>query len=156
MTVRLYAGSPLSDSPPLCCGRTALEVRKEEGRYASRCYHWFFESSKSSLTPLGAVPGLIDTLAQLLAWRSLIWLFMTWRRGYLTQNNFLSTTSLAWSLALDFFFFFHSGEAFTVEVNTHTHTTRTRARPVALSRTLHLSSLWLKESNFEQEKIKWC
>ena len=127
MTVRLYAGSPLSDSPPLCCGRTALEVRKEEGRYASRCYHWFFESSKSSLTPLGALPGLIDTLAQLLAWRFLIWLFMTWRRGYLTQNNFLSTTSLAWSLALDFFFFSLRRSLYGGSKHTHTHHTHTRA-----------------------------
>ena len=106
MTVRLYVGSPLSDCPPLCCGRTAPEVSEEEGSYASRFYRWFSESSKSCLLFLVAPPGLIDTLAQLLAWRSLLWLSMTWRRRYLTQSNFLSTTSLAWSLALHLLFCF--------------------------------------------------
>ena len=34
VTVRLYVGSPLSDWPPLCCGRTAPEVSEVEGSYA--------------------------------------------------------------------------------------------------------------------------
>ena len=67
MTVRLYAGSPLSDCPPLCCGKTAPEVTEEEGSYASLIYRWFLESSKSCLLLLVALPGLTDTLAQLLA-----------------------------------------------------------------------------------------
>ena len=67
MTVRLYVGSPFSDCPPLCCGRTAAEVSEEEGSYASRFYRWFLESSKSCLLLLVALPGLIDTLAQFLA-----------------------------------------------------------------------------------------
>ena len=67
MTVRLYVGSKLSDCPPFGCGRTAPEVSEEEGSYASRFYRWFLESFKSCLLLLVALPGLIDTLAQLLA-----------------------------------------------------------------------------------------
>ena len=58
----------LVTSPPLCYGRTAPEVSEEEGSYASRFYRWFLESSKSCLLLLVALPGLIDTLAQLLAY----------------------------------------------------------------------------------------
>ena len=50
----------------------ASEVGEEEGNYASRFYRWFSESSKSCLLFLVAPPGLIDTLAQLLAARSLL------------------------------------------------------------------------------------
>ena len=67
MTVRLYVGSPLSDCPPLCCGRTAPEVSEEKGSYASRFYRWFLESLMNCLLLLVALPGLIDTLSQLLA-----------------------------------------------------------------------------------------
>ena len=67
MTVRVYISIPLSDCPPLCCGRTVSEVSEEEGTYASRFYRWFLESSKSCLLLLVALLGLIDTLAQLLA-----------------------------------------------------------------------------------------
>ena len=56
MTVRLLAAA-----------WTAPEVSEEEGSYASRFYRWFSESSKSCLLFLVAPPGLIDTLAQLLA-----------------------------------------------------------------------------------------
>ena len=56
MTVRLLAAA-----------WTAPEVSEEEGSYASRFYRWFLESSKSCLLLLVAPPGLIDTLAQLLA-----------------------------------------------------------------------------------------
>ena len=115
MTVHLYVGSPLSDCLPLCCCRTAPEVSEEEGSYASRFYCWFLESSKSCLLFLVALPGLIDTLAQLLAWRYLLWVSMT-----LQHSNFLSTASLAWSLA---FVLFQLGEASTVEGNPYTHTT---------------------------------
>ena len=62
------------------------------------------ESSKNWLLFLAVLPGLIDTLAQLLAWRSLLWLSMTWRRRYLTQSHFLSTASLDWSLVLHLLF----------------------------------------------------
>ena len=106
MTVRLYVGSPLSDCPPLYCGMVAPQVSEEECSYASCFYHWFLESSKSCLIILVALPGLIDTLAQLLASRALLWLSMTWQSRYLTQSNFFSTTLLAWSLALHSLFCF--------------------------------------------------
>ena len=113
VSVRLYL--------PLCCSRTAPDVSEEKGSYASRFYRWFLESFKSCLLLLVALPGLIDTLAQLLASRSLLWLSITWCQRYLTQSNFLSTTSLAWSLALHLLFF-SVREAFTVEGNKQTHT----------------------------------
>ena len=53
-------------------GRTAPEVIEEEGSYASHFYRSFLESSKSCLLLLVVVPGLIDTLTQLLAGRSLL------------------------------------------------------------------------------------
>ena len=43
----------------------APEVSEEEGSHASRFYRWLLESSKSCLLLLVALPGLIDTLAQL-------------------------------------------------------------------------------------------
>ena len=58
--------------PLLAAAWTAPEVSEEEGRYASRFYRWFSESSKSCLFFLVAPPGLIDTLAQLLAGMSLL------------------------------------------------------------------------------------
>ena len=67
MIVRLYVSGPLSDCLPLCCGRTTLDVSGEKGSYASRFYRSFLESSKSFLLLLVALPGLIDTLAQLIA-----------------------------------------------------------------------------------------
>ena len=72
MTVRLDVGSPLSDCPPLCCGRATPEVSEEGGSYASRFHRWFLESFKSCLLLLVALPGLIDTLAQLLSGRPLL------------------------------------------------------------------------------------
>ena len=78
MSVRLYL--------PLCCVRTVPKVSAEEDSYASHFYPWFLESFKSCLLLLVALPGLTDTLAQLLAWMSLLWLSMTWQRRYLTQK----------------------------------------------------------------------
>ena len=127
MTVHLYVGSPLSDCPPFGCGRTAPEVSEEEGSYASCFYRWFSESSKSCLLFLVAPPGLIDTLAQLLAWRSLLWLSMIWWWMYLTQSDFLSTASLAWSLVLHLLFCFSQEKPlWWKEINTHTHTQSNR------------------------------
>ena len=106
----------------LAAARTAPEVSEEEGSYASRFYRWFSESSKSCLLFLVAPPGLIDTLAQLLAWKSLLWLSMIWWWMYLTQSDFLSTTSLAWSLALHLLFCFSQEKPLRwKEINTHTH-----------------------------------
>ena len=51
----------------LAAAWTAPEVSKEEGSYASRFYRRFSESFKSCLLLPVALPGLIDTLAQLLA-----------------------------------------------------------------------------------------
>ena len=100
----------------------ASEVSEEEGSYASRFYRWFLKSYKSCLLLLVALPSLIDTLPQLLPWRSLLWLSMTWRWRYLTQNNFLSTTSLAWSLALQLLFCFSQEKLLQwKKINTHTH-----------------------------------
>ena len=62
MTVRLYVGSPLSDCPPLRCGRTAPVVSEEEGSNASRFYRWFLESYNSCLLLQGPslkVPAMI-------------------------------------------------------------------------------------------------
>ena len=56
VTVRLLAAAWLT-----------LQVSEEEGSYASSFYRWFSESSKSCHLFLMAPPGLIDTLAQLLA-----------------------------------------------------------------------------------------
>ena len=56
VTVRLLAGA-----------WTTPEVSEEEGSYTSRFYRWFSESLKSCLLFLVAPPGLIDSLAQLLA-----------------------------------------------------------------------------------------
>ena len=125
MAVRLYVGSPFSDYPPFGCCRTAPEISEEEGSYASRFYRWLLESSKSCLLLLVDLPGLIDTLEQLLAWRSPLWLSMTWRWRYLTQTDFLNTTSLAWSLALHLLFCFSQEKPLRwkeIHTNTHTHT----------------------------------
>ena len=54
----------------LAAAWTAPEVSEEEGSYASRFYRWFLESSESFLLLLVALPGLIDTLTQLLAFVS--------------------------------------------------------------------------------------
>ena len=122
VTVRLYVGSLLSDCPTFGCGRTAPEVSDVEGSYTSHFYRWFVESIKNCLLLLVAPPGLIDTLAQLLAWRSLLWLSMTWQWRFLTQSNFLSTTSLTWSLALHSFCFSQEKSLRWKEINTHTYT----------------------------------
>ena len=105
----------------LAAARTAPEVSEEEGSYASRFYCWFSESSKSCLLFLVAPPGLIDTLAQLIAWRSLL-LSMIWWWMYLTQTDFLRTTSLVWSLALHSLFCLSQEKPLRwKEINTHTH-----------------------------------
>ena len=51
----------------LAAAWTASEVCEAEGSYASRFYRWFSESSENCLLFLVAPPGVIDTLAQLLA-----------------------------------------------------------------------------------------
>ena len=84
---------------------------------------WFLESSKSCLLLLAALPGLIDTLAQLLAWRSLLWLSIKWRQRYLTKSNILITTWLTWSLALHLLFCFSQEKPLPwKEIHTHIHT----------------------------------
>ena len=61
------------------------------------------------------------SFAQLLAWRSLLWLSMTWRQRFLTQKY--SSAQHCWPDHWHYIYcFFQSGEAFTVKGNTHTHT----------------------------------
>ena len=138
MSVRLYL--------PLCCGRTAPDVIEEEGIYALRFYRWVLESFKSCLLLLVSRPGLNDTLAQLLAWMSLLWLPMTWRRRYLSQNHFLSTISLAWSLVLHLLFCSVKRSFYGGRKQTHTYThihTRTHTQTPAVN-----------NSTFETEQRK--
>ena len=107
----------------LAAAWTAPEVSEEKGSYASGFYRWLSESFKSCLLFLVAPPGFIDTLAQLLAWRSLLWLSMIWWWMYLTQSDFRSTTLLAWYLALHLLFCFSQEKTPRwKEINTHTHT----------------------------------
>ena len=101
----------------------APEVSEKEGSYASRFYCWFLESFKSCLLLLMALPSLSDTLAQLLARRSLLWLTMMWRQRFLTQSNFLSTTSLACISGSTSIVLFNQEKPLRwTEINTHTHT----------------------------------
>ena len=94
----------------------------------------FLESFKSCLTLLATLPGLIDALAQLLRWRSLVWLSMTWRWRYLIQSHFFSTTSLTWSLAVHLLFcsvrisLYGWRKQTHTNTHTHTHTHRERER----------------------------
>ena len=71
---------------------------------------------------LVALPGLIDTLAQLLARKSLLWLTLIWRRRFLTQSNFLSTAQHRWSVYLTVRWSFCSSQEKPLrwtEINTH-------------------------------------
>ena len=126
MTFCLYVDSPLSDCPSLCCRRTAPEVSEEKGSYASRFCRWFLESFKSFPLLLVALPGLIATFAQLLAWRSLLWLSMMAAKVLDTKCN--SSAQHCWP---DLWHYIHcfvqSWQAFMVERNKHTHA-RTHAR----------------------------
>ena len=67
-----------------------------------------------------------QSFAQLLVWRFLVRLCITWRQSFLTQKYFLSTTSLAWSLAL---YLLVCSDTHT-HTHTHTHTTRTHTRSI--------------------------
>ena len=121
MSVRLYLH--------LCCGRTASEFNEEEGSYASRFCRWFLESFKSCLLHLVAHPGLNDTLAQFLLWRSLLWFSVTSNER--TWHRVISSAQHRWpDLWYNIYCFVQSRETFTVEGNTHTHAhahTHTRA-----------------------------
>ena len=130
MTVHLLAVH-LVTGLPLCCGRTAPKFSEEEGSYASCFYCWFLESFKSCLLLPMALPSLIDTLVQLLAWRSMLWLSMTMcvAAKVLDTEWFPQHAQhglLAWSLALHLFCFSQEKPAFMVKGNTrtqtHTHT----------------------------------
>ena len=81
----------------------------------------FLESSKSCLLLLVVLPGLIDTLAQLLAWKSLLWLYMTWWRSYLAKSNFL--TQHRWPDLWRYIYFVSVGRSlYGGRTHTHTHT----------------------------------
>ena len=139
----------------LAAAWTAPEVSEEEGSYASRFYRWFSESSKSCLLFLVAPPGLIDTLAQLLAWRSLLWLSMIWWWMYLTQSDFLSTTSLAWSLALHLLFCFSQEKPLRwKEIKTHTQQAATHTRIANGNATGEVRHILLKGKYLHKNFIK--
>ena len=126
MTVPLYVGSPLGDCPSLCCSRTAPKDNEEEGRYASRFDRWFWESSKSCLLLLVALPSLINTLAQLLAWRSL--LCCLWRGDEGTWHRVISSAQHGWPDLWHCIYCFVSamrslyGRRKYAHTHTHTHT----------------------------------
>ena len=76
----------------------------------------------------------------------LLWLSMTWRWRYLAQSNFLSTTSLAWSLALYLLSSFSQKPLQWTEINTHTHTHTHTQR--------YLLNLWRSQNNPRPSKTK--
>ena len=68
---------------------------------------------------------------------------MTWRLRYLTESNFISTTSQAWSLALHSLFCFSQEKPLRLkEISTHTHTVSKFL--ATLSKNYHLSNLGLR------------
>ena len=133
MTVRLHL--------PLCCGRTSTKDNEEKGSYALRFYRWFLECFRSCLLLLVALPGLIDTLTQLLARKPLLWLYMTGQRRYLTQSHFLSTASQAWSLKLHLLFGSVRRSLYGGRKFTYTH-----RKPV---------KVWLTFANYFESKTKF-
>ena len=98
----------------------APEVSQEKGSYALHFYHWFLESLKSCRLLLMALPGLIDTLAQVPARRSLLCLW--WWQKFLTQKYFLITTLLAWSLTLHLLLCSVKRSLYSERKYTHTYT----------------------------------
>ena len=124
----------------LCSIRNTAEAplngvwSEEEGSYASCFYCWFLESFKSCLLLPVALPSLIDTLVQLLAWRSMLWLSMTMcvAAKVLDTEWFPQHAQhglLVWSLALHLFCFSQEKPAFMVKGNTRTQThTHTQCR----------------------------
>ena len=71
-------------SLPLCYGWTALKVSQEEGGYASRFYRWFWESFKElPFAYCDSANFKCHSFAQLLDWRSLELLSMTWQQRQL-------------------------------------------------------------------------
>ena len=72
---------------------------------AAAGYCWFLENlSEVPFTSRCSSRFDWHSFAQFLAWRSLLWLFMTWRQRFLTRKYFLCKTSLTWSLALHLLF----------------------------------------------------
>ena len=118
MSSRLYL--------PLCCVRTAPEVSEKEGSYALRFYRWFLESFKSCLLLLVALPGLINTLAQLLVWRPLLWFL--WRGDEGTWCRVISQHNIAGLISGITFIVLFSQEKplrwkkIHTHARTHTHT----------------------------------
>ena len=98
------------------------EVSEEEGSYALRFYCWFLESFKNCLLLLVAYPGLIDTLAQLLAWRSLLWLLVTWRQKLVDPESFSQRYITSLIFSITFVVLLIQEKENTVKGNKHTHT----------------------------------
>ena len=98
-------------------GRLSRLVRRKVAMLRA-FYVGFLESFKGCLM---APPDLTDTLAQLLAWRSLLWLSMTWRRTYLTQS-FSQHNIDGLISGITFIVLFSQKKPLRwKEINTHTH-----------------------------------
>ena len=106
----------------LAAAWTAPEVSEEEGSYASRFYRWFSESFKSCLLLLVALPGLIDTLAQLLAWRFLLRLSMTWVTQNHTWHRVISSAQHCWPDLWHYIYYFISVRRSLYGWRKYTHT----------------------------------
>ena len=116
MSVRLYLS--------LCCGWTATVVSEEEGIYALRFHCWCLESLKSCLLLLMALPGLIDTLAQLKV-PAIIespCYDCLWRGNKATWHRVISSAQHCWPNLWHYIYCFVQYDAFIVEENTYTNT----------------------------------
>ena len=133
MTVRLYVAVRLV-TVRLCvaAGRLPMLVRRKVAMLRALTVG-HLESFKSCLLFLVALPDLIDTLAQLLAWGPCYMIVYDVGMKVLDTGSFCSAQH-RWPDLWDYIYFFiQSGEAFTVEGNkhihththTHTHTTHT-------------------------------
>ena len=105
--------------------------------------------SELFFTSRGSTRFKWHSFLQLLAWRSLLWLSMTWWQRFLTQKFFLSIPSLTWSLALHLLFCSVTrsiyGERKETRARAHTHThTHT-----------HKSTIFLTTSMWNGRKLRF-
>ena len=122
MAVRLYVAVRLV-TVRLCvaAGRLPMLVRRKVAMLRALTVG-HLESFKSCLLFLVALPDLIDTLAQLLAWGPCYMIVYDVGMKVLDTGSFCSAQH-RWPDLWDYIYFFiQSGEAFTVEGNKHIHT----------------------------------